>query len=504
MCVSQDILVGANTRAEPLQPPHSTRAAPRETPLTQAVRSWHDALPSTELLGLRRALIGMKVPLSVGTACSGTDIAVLVLHEFARYWREVLGVTVPIRHLFACECNPEVQKFLQEQWPDCEALVPDMVSLVDDFVPTLGESGSRMVQLDAPDVFIAGFVCKARSRLNVNASSARGCVQHGTHSTGASFSMVSAYVSKRRPGLVILENVPDLDAPTDSGISDAQYVQDCLTSVGYVCTRFVLEARNYGSFPRRERIFWVAVAHPKPSTLAHDHMDCCMQRLLAAMATGKQATTLEDYLIDGEAQQVRKRRRKDTEGRDMKYKAEHMSLFDAIGQEWPAPLGKWNAALDHMEQRAYEVVVFADAAFPVQGAEADWEFLDSNAGLSRLVGPAGAQRPWSKAIPTLTGAARIVARRCRGGTVEVRQLDGIELLQLIGFSLADLNTSNITHDCATSMAGNAFSAFAIGPVMLAAFAVAPGIKALLGASDADDVNVGESDEDGSVCEDIGP
>jgi hypothetical protein len=48
-----------------------------------------------------------------------------------------------------------------------------------------------------------------------------------------------------------------------------------------------------------------------------------------------------------------------------------------------------------------------------------------------------------------------------------RQLDGIEMLGLVGLPFDDIKDFPL-HELASKMAGNAFSAFAIGPVLLAA------------------------------------
>lgn len=56
--------------------------------------------------------------------------------------------------------------------------------------------------------------------------------------------------------------------------------------------------------------------------------------------------------------------------------------------------------------------------------------------------------------------------------VHVRQLDGAELMQIIGFSAASLRhtTEFPSHALCTSLAGNAFSAYAIAPCLTALLA----------------------------------
>ncbi len=52
-------------------------------------------------------------------------------------------------------------------------------------------------------------------------------------------------------------------------------------------------------------------------------------------------------------------------------------------------------------------------------------------------------------------------------TVRIRQLDGLEMLAVVGIPVFDLKDFP-KHEIASRMAGNAFSSFAVGPVLLAA------------------------------------
>ena len=65
--------------------------------------------------------------------------------------------------------------------------------------------------------------------------------------------------------------------------------------------------------------------------------------------------------------------------------------------------------------------------------------------------------------------------RAGANQVCIRQLDGLELMQLIGLPIAAYRGDCPSHKLATQMSGNAFSGFAIGPCLLAAIsAIAPG------------------------------
>ncbi len=56
------------------------------------------------------------------------------------------------------------------------------------------------------DIFAAGFVCKARSRLNSQRAGSS-CVRLQQATTGESWAMISKYIAVHQPRAVMLENV---------------------------------------------------------------------------------------------------------------------------------------------------------------------------------------------------------------------------------------------------------------------------------------------------------
>jgi hypothetical protein len=97
---------------------------------------------------------------------------------------------------------------------------------------------------------------------------------------------------------------------------------------------------------------------------------------------------------------------------------------------------------------------------------------------------------WRDEIPTITSAASIIMRwgvRARVSSddemtasqevhralegppfeVRLRQLDGVELLQIVGLDHSQLKLPWPSHGLATRLAGNAFSAFNVIPCIMA-------------------------------------
>ena len=115
--------------------------------------------------------------------------------------------------------------------------------------------------------------------------------------------------------------------------------------------------------------------------------------------------------------------------------------------------------------------------------EVAYEFVDAGQSLGKLLGCLPSQQkkpedwhyPWTRLVPTITGNAHIVMRRFRiseGGAevFEVRLLEGFELMNIIGFDTCFYVPGQCLKKIPlSSLAGNAFSAFACGPVVLSCF-----------------------------------
>ena len=59
----------------------------------------------------------------------------------------------------------------------------------------------------------------------------------------------------------------DLTQTDGTGSSDAEYITTWLQQNGYSARFFRIEARDFGSYPRRHRIYWVAFLNGMDSSL---------------------------------------------------------------------------------------------------------------------------------------------------------------------------------------------------------------------------------------------
>lgn len=171
-------------------------------------------------------------------------------------------------------------------------------------------------------------------------------------------------------------------------------------------------------------------------------------------------------------------------------KDDHLKLFDSRGFSWPpARTAFFDGSLDQLEVRAFECAVFAHLAFPADMNNPKLvEWMDVNESLTRSTGAVGLQNPWKKTVPTLTCQIVLIFRRIVANKLVYRQLDGVEMLQMIGFDhrYIDLGNGGLpTHISATKLSGNAFSAFAVGPVLMSVFANIKRERTAINAESAD-------------------
>lgn len=140
---------------------------------------------------------------------------------------------------------------------------------------------------------------------------------------------------------------------------------------------------------------------------------------------------------------------------------------------WPWPIGQ-DALLDAcgstlagLPQRAREVAFIAHKLHAMPD-DVTVQFMDANCSFERLIRSNGC--PWvSDRMMTIAGPTRAVMRsRSSSGQPVLRTILGRELLAMAGWGRTDFKQeTRIDNTTLSSLAGNAFSAFACGPVLLA-------------------------------------
>ncbi len=258
---------------------------------------------------------------------------------------------------------------------------------------------------------------------------------------------------------------------TDSeGKCDADFICEFLRKHKYTVRHYKIQAPQYGSVARRERIYWLA------------WFDGCeryadeAQQVLDVMGAAKHNRSLDTILVPSADRTCEDRTPvHDNPDKTYKYKDDHMKLFEENTLAWPADRSAY-PSLSHLDQRPYECAWFAMKRWPHSGADGPDEFMDLNLSLTRSCGPKGDKNPWSTTLNTFTcGGVYVFRRWCPQNRVTIRQLDGLELLQGIGFDRSFLKPPAdavpgaplVSHRFATKLAGNAFSAYSVGAALVA-------------------------------------
>ena len=188
------------------------------------------------------------------------------------------------------------------------------------------------------------------------------------------------------------------------------------------------------------------------------------------------------------------------EREDPSYHSEHCELFRESCLSWPPNLSDFSHInMAGMNQRVAEVVVLMDHMFPVEVGtnitKITFEFFDANPSMKRLITrdtEGNYKSPWVSHPNTLTGQTKLIVRTidpAPKASVNVRRVDIAEIFSFIGWfpdawshRTPELAALDIL--LASSLAGNAFSAFHLGPVMMAFLA-----SAIPGAMCGGDIDV---------------
>ena len=76
---------------------------------------------------------------------------------------------------------------------------------------------------------------------------------------------MAKYVRAKRPLLVVLENLAILTVAQDNEPAEITHIVKTFQDLGYWCSYTVADARDYGSFAGRERLYIVAGCWGPPS-----------------------------------------------------------------------------------------------------------------------------------------------------------------------------------------------------------------------------------------------
>ena len=348
-------------RSEP-----SSAAPPQPDPLDRAIVQWYASVSPGLAMRLKRGLVrqGACKRLTYGTIFSGSDIVAKVIGRLQDMWRTSWGpgmAKTEYTCLFQCELNKQKREWLIEQFPTGGLLFEDAASL--SLPRARDERSGEYHPIPAVDMVFAGFSCKSRSKANNSRSAFKHCVQSGTGETGTTFGYVQQYLERKRPRFVFLENVEELAEGGQD--SDLSFILSWLRGVGYTSDGFNNEARDYGSYCRRARLYIVAWRGSDASKTE------VARAFLAETASKAEQPNVFDFLDPPSVANTRQvvaweGSASRSQGQSDK---DHADWFVEAGWVWPLSqdrfVAEFGTGMLHLTQRAREVVWLAHFKWPM-------------------------------------------------------------------------------------------------------------------------------------------
>lgn len=504
--------------------------------MEQAVRRFQAAmgLESMDRLLANLEHLSSLPRLRLGTGCSGSDIVVKVMNTLWQSFKVHNGIVLPpIDHAFSCESVPFKQswitahckpRFLFKDWLQFS----DLANRADEVY------SETMVEVPEVDFLVVGFECDSVSSLNHSSAANRDTVTNGEGKTGSTAKATLDWIHRKRPFVCVMENVRNLHAKSSDNRSNLDNIVDSLNSAGYVVRAMLLDAPAYGCPARRQRWYIVAVrvasrpltgAERCPAFLAD------LQKTVEAMRI--EPFPLSDFLLDRDDRKLVEKRQLEEETAAqaelaksskkarlfksappkpvvvLSWEQEHMEAFGNMGYVWPPDLSELPPCTVALGRRKQELVWLADKLC------VDGQLRVDDINMSIYF-----SAPGSHVTPCIVSTCTMWMTDKKRG--EWRELHGAELMALQGWDHHDQKPDPpATHEQLRDLAGNAFCAFQVAPVIIAILAVvdwdglqrhklvveAPsltGIETDTAADDSDDSGAGESvDEEGEEEEILG-
>lgn len=155
-----------------------------------------------------RAMVQADRSMNLGTMCSGTDCPVDCLEASSSVIGNLcVGQPLPMHHVYSAEKNKAKREFLHRAYPRLPRLYRDMTECAEE--TAFCDKAGCYVEVEPCWILAAGFPCTTVSNLNKDAATAsnRNTINSGSGATGSCFRTIFEYVSKKRPPVLILENV---------------------------------------------------------------------------------------------------------------------------------------------------------------------------------------------------------------------------------------------------------------------------------------------------------
>ena len=326
--------------------------------------------------------------ITIGTMCSGCDIAVWIAKLLSEHWYSEWGIAVPFDHIMSCDNDPHVQAHILQTSPGLSYLFADVRELGKTRAYNLVTKSTCVVPFVC--ILIAGFVCTSRSKLNKNSKHNTTCVEDGTGNTGITFEALFAYIALALPKMVILENVMEI-------LNECEYIITKLKSIGYAAVVHVhASPTDYGSMATRNRKYFVAWRVPTESSLPHKFGQYIEEMKVPSFPAERflldDAVLQADEIANAANAPIHgspKRQKIGDQGKYFKYKEEHIDYYNGRELVWPPMV---DVEMPYLRQksltrRQVESIFYLHMVFMKFGQELVVpEFVDANMSLKWLAG----------------------------------------------------------------------------------------------------------------------
>lgn len=199
---------------------------------------------------------------AIGTDCSGAEAPIYALR----------GMGVPHEHVFSCDVDPKVRKFIQSVCPPSGPIYQDMLKRDRSAVP-------------AHDIYVCGFPCTPYSSLR----------RHSTklmrEAAAKPFFEVVRMITHHRPKMAVLENVMGIVTVLPKVIS-------CLRKIpGYFIVVLPINCADLGQLVSRPRYYFVLVRQDCARTSDQGHVQTIVREIYQAMQSRSSGRQVVDMML---------------------------------------------------------------------------------------------------------------------------------------------------------------------------------------------------------------
>jgi site-specific DNA-cytosine methylase len=416
---------------------------------------------------LLRNLPCLPKPIRIGTACSGTDVAILGIQAIARILNGMFDVELTCVHAWSCEVDEQKQRFLMDQF-DLKCLFADLCSLSSSTAVNLKTNEQEAIP--PVDVLVCGFSCKDLSTLKPMANSVGSrdtVLARVVGSSGSTLHGILGFAFAHHPQCIIMENVPnavraatnddeeDSDAEQGTLLKNKEYLVKSFGDIGYYLHINLMNALHQGFPHSRARVYMVA--------FRKDLFNCDITTRLEQMYLAfpeLDTVRLDEFLLcEDECEEwsmkerKRKKRTKATDCGSSKWTTLHNKMFTNAGLSWPPSEQELRRACGRgfcsvpgpfsLHTREAEIVYYTALVKPLSMTSDAEESIDLSQNLDRT-----AVKRWH--VGCLTPGQRIWLRRHQ------RLLFGEEALRLQGYWRVDKDVRSFTDGELKDLGGNAF------------------------------------------------